>query len=610
VGKVLLKGWNYLLALAQGIVAARKWLLAYVVLILVPASVMLYSYYQKSSQILEEEVTRTMQQTLKQAGINLNDRINHVRDISNSIFMNQNLYEYLNGSNEIGEQLNQMANLRNLVESVQTNSNILRVRLFIDPSKLYSGDNINFFPLDSLKNRPWYKPIMDAGGSIVWTGDYKETYLDEGDQNILSCARVLRLPTNFEQIVGILMIDISDKMISDVMSGLDFSDNHSPFILDRDGKIIYSANRSLIGKASPLAGQLEGSGKPEEGIFKQTEGKEDLYVVYTTIHSTGWKLVSEVPKTRISSRAVALNQSSSIAVLIGITVMFLILVFVLITFTVLGMNRRVQTVLRMIRKEGIERLEDRRSYGDGDFRLLERSVDHLIRRVKVLMEETYQVKVQEREAQLRALQAQINPHFLYNALDTINWIAIGRNATDISQMIDALARYFRLSLNKGRDNVSVMDELNLAKVYLEIQQNRFPSSFTFSIGCEPESEQFIIPKLTLQPIVENALLHGIRKSKGKTGAIKIEARLEAENLLISVSDDGIGMEEDLAGRLLTVPRPAVRTDGSGSSYGLYNVNERIKLFAGNSYGLEIRSRPGEGTTVTVRLKAILPDHTQ
>lgn len=230
------------------------------------------------------------------------------------------------------------------------------------------------------------------------------------------------------------------------------------------------------------------------------------------------------------------------------------------------------------------------------------------------MEETYRSKVQEREAQLRALQAQINPHFLYNTLDTINWIAIGHKAHDISQMIDGLARYFRLSLNKGKDVVTVTDELELAKVYLEIQQTRFPKSFEFAfeLAGKDESdeapkvglilESCLIPKLTLQPIVENALLHGIRKAKGKTGKITIRAYIDGDDLLLSVSDDGIGMDPDFAQTLLTEPRPAMRTDGSGSSYGLYNVNERIRLFSGEDYGLNIQSQLGEGTTITARFK--------
>lgn len=607
---VLNKQWSRGKDLGRGILAAKKWLLAYLVLLLIPASIMLYIYYQRSSQIVEEEVSRTMQQTLKQAGINLSYRIDHVEDLSNSLFMNRKLYDYLDRSDEINEQILQSKELLILLESVQTRSEIVKARVFVDPSRIYGTDNINTLPLDSLKQRSWYQSVMDAKGGIVWTEDYKETFLDKGEQYILSCATMLRNPNYFGETIGVLLIDVSEKMISDVITQLDFPSKSHPYIVDRSGTIIYSTDRSLIGTKVASALVSETIGNSEGGIFKRTEDNKELYVVYSTIQSTDWRLVIEVPKAGISHRTAALNQFSSIATLIGMTVMFLVLVFVLLAIVVQGMNRSVRTVLKMIRTEGIERLEERRPGGDGDFHLLERSVDHLIHRVKNLMEEVYRTKVLEREAQLRALQAQINPHFLYNALDTINWLALDREAHDISQMIGGLSDYFRLSLNKGKDNVSVTDELNLAKVYLEIQQTRFPSCFTFTIEAETGLSQYLIPKLSLQPIVENALLHGILKQREKVGLISIRAGLVGEDLQLIVSDDGIGMDEELASKLLTVPRPDVRVDGTGSSYGLYNVKERIRLFAGETSGLAIQSRVGEGTSVIIRLKATKQDETK
>jgi two-component system sensor histidine kinase YesM len=344
----------------------------------------------------------------------------------------------------------------------------------------------------------------------------------------------------------------------------------------------------------------------EEGIVKRSDGRENVYVMFASIESTGWKLLAEVSQSEIAHRAVTQNQFTSIATVVAITVLFLVLVFVLLTFTIQGLTKRIQVVLKMMRKEGVGWLEEYRHAPEGDFRLLERSVDQLIRKVNNLMEETYQAKVLEREAQLKALQAQINPHFLYNTLDMINWSAIAHHAEDTSQMIEALAQYFRLSLNKGKDHVSVADELNLAQVYLEIQQNRFPSTFSFHIEAQPGLEGYLIPKLTLQPLVENALLHGIRKAKDKRGSIRIAAELEQDTLLLSVTDDGIGMEEETARKLLLLPRPDKRADGSGSSYGLYNVNERIRIFAGEQYGLSIETIPGQGTTIYVRVKAIGP----
>lgn len=609
-------GWSYLTGLGQGILAARKWLLVYALLILLPVSILLASFYQRSNEILEQEVTRSMQLTLKQAGLNLTYKLEHIRDSSNSVFMNQILYDNLLQKASITEQLKQIKELRNLAETAQENEDIFRLRFFVDPSRLYAGDRINLYSLEDAKRYPWYESVIETGGGMVWTGVYQEKYNDIGKKNIFSVARMLRNPQEYEEIVGILVMDVSEGLIGEIMSELQFSDKYTPFLTDASGRLIYSLDSAGLSKLDNKTGNLQQDADvlPEdlldtiehsgEGILKHSIGREEVNVVYTTIGTTGWKLVAQVSEPEISHRATAMNQFTSIATLAGITVLFLVLVFVLFMFMIQGMQRRVQMILRMIRKEGIGWLEDRRSMPDGDFRLLERSVDHLIHKVNNLMEESYQAKMQEREAQLRTLQAQINPHFLYNALDMINWSAIAHDAEDTSQMIEALACYFRLSLNQGRDNVSIVDELNLAKVFLEIQQNRFPSTFTFNIHAEPGLEQYMMPKLTLQPLVENALLHGIRKTKQKQGVITITAALEQGDIVLTVSDDGIGMSQEQANRLLTEPSAGLRPGGSEGSFGLYNVNERIRYFSGNRYGLFIETETGKGTRITVKCKAV------
>lgn len=604
------KGWSYLLGLGQGILAARKWLIAYALLILLPVSVLLASFYQRSNEILEKEVTSTMQLTLRQAGLNLNYKLNHVRDSSNSVFMNQMLYDNLLQKNSITAQLDQIKELRNLAETAQENGDIFRLRFFVDSSRMYAGDRINLYPLTDMEQYPWYEEVKEAGGGMVWTGVYQEIYNDSGEKTIFSAARLLRNPRQYEEIVGVMVMDVSEQMISEIMSELHFSDMYAPFLLDGSGNPVYGlpSGGGTLPDHVILSDELLGTMMHnEEGILKRTAGRKEINVVYTTIGTTGWKLVAQVSDSEISHRAAALNQFTSIATLAGITVLFLVLVFVLMLFMIQSMQGRVQMIIKMIRKEGIGWLEERRSMPDGDFRLLERSVDHLIHKVNNLMEESYQAKMQEREAQLRTLQAQINPHFLYNALDMINWSAIAHNAEDTSQMIEALAQYFRLSLNKGRDNVSIADELNLARVFLEIQQNRFPSTFTFTVESDPDLESCIIPKLTLQPLVENALIHGIRKTKQKQGTITITARRVDGDIELTVSDDGVGMTREQAQRLLLEPT-SEREDGRpGSSYGLYNVNERIRYFAGNRYGLRIETEPGQGTTVFVRIKAVVQE---
>ncbi|BFT69872.1 sensor histidine kinase [Paenibacillus sp. P36] len=599
--RLLINGWNYVLLLTNGVMAAKYWLLGYVLFILIPAAVLLVMHTQRSSHILEEEVTNTMLQTLKQASINLDFQFDSVRDTSNTLFMNPKLAEYLNRKATIDQQLESLKELRILVDSAETNTNVFRVRLFVNGDRMFTGERVNFFTQESLKNWPWYEKVMNSGGAIVWSGAYLESFIDQGPAYIFSAARMLRDLHEYDQISGVLLIDVAEKTITDILNKIKLTKDGNIYLIADDGQMISNQDKSLLGKKMMEGEPLSTIALHDEGVVRLLDDKNPRFAIYTKVASTGWKLVAEVPQSEISSRAVALNQFSGVATISTVTILFLLLVFILLAMIVRNMNRRIQTVIRTIKRGGIESLDDRTFNAGGDFKLLENSVDHLIHRVHGLMEETYQSKVQEREAQLRALQAQINPHFLYNTLDTINWIAIGHNAPEISNMINGLAKYFRLSLNKGRDLVSVTDELNLAKVYLEIQQSRFPKSFEVHFGIEEGLDDLEMPKLTLQPIVENALLHGIRRSKGKTGTILIGARKEDGVLVLSVTDDGIGMDEELVQSLLTQPRPSMKSDGSGSSYGLYNVNERIKLFAGDHYGLCIHSTLGEGTTVTARI---------
>jgi two-component system, sensor histidine kinase YesM len=591
----------------------RSWLVAYLVLIVLPAGIFLYGYYERSAEILKSEVVRTMQQALKQAGSNLSYRLERIEDISDAAFMNANLHTYLSmKSNEqsIGTQINIIEDLRYLVETAQTNSDVHRVRLFVDKSKLYAEERINFFTLDSLMVRPWFQSILDGNGGIVWTGVYGESYLGEPEETtILSAARMLRDPDDYDKVSGVLMIDVRQSIVAGILSELQFAPGTAVYIVDREGAIIYHPEAALIGKAvePQLMGVLN---ETAEGTTTLLLGDEQSDVLYTTLAPTGWKLVAEGTESQLSPATQRLTKRSEWRSLIEYVALFLILPFVLLAIIVRGMNRRVNHVITVIRKEGKEGRESIEGLHElpavnGDFHMLERSVDHLILRVRTLVEEKYTAEIREREAQLSALQAQINPHFLYNTLDTINWIAIGKGATDISAMIDGLAKYFRLSLNKGNTVVSVADELRLAEVYLEIQQSRFLGAFDFKVAAGKELEAYRMPKLILQPIVENALLHGIRKAKDRKGRIDITVEFDGGDLVFVITDNGIGMDEELSRRLLTEERVGTGDpSGNGSSYGLFNVNERIKLYAGEEYGLSILSKLGAGTSVTVRMRAV------
>ena len=203
-----------------------------------------------------------------------------------------------------------------------------------------------------------------------------------------------------------------------------------------------------------------------------------------------------------------------------------------------------------------------------------------------------------RKAEFQLLQSQINPHFLYNTLDAIIWLAEGGHQKQVVQMVGSLSEFFRTSLNQGKDIITVREEMQHARSYLEIQQMRYQDILRYEIVVAEELMDCLIPKITIQPLVENALYHGIKNKRG-LGTIQISGIREGNLAVLQVNDDGIGMEEERLARVREGIRNHAPTDSG--IYGLYNVNERIRLNFGEAYGITIDSTYGKGTSIRICL---------
>ena len=208
---------------------------------------------------------------------------------------------------------------------------------------------------------------------------------------------------------------------------------------------------------------------------------------------------------------------------------------------------------------------------------------------------------QKRRSELEILQSQINPHFLYNTLDSIIWMTEAGRYEESIQMVTSLARFFRISLSRGKRIIPLKDELEHAKHYMTIQQIRFKNKFTTEITAQPDTENIYTLKLIIQPILENAIYHGMAACE-EDGLIRVNAWRDNDDLIIDVSDNGIGMRPEIANSLLDENRPDIKTSGSGM--GVRNVHRRIQLNFGEQYGLSIFSEPDEGTCVRIRLPAL------
>jgi two-component system sensor histidine kinase YesM len=227
--------------------------------------------------------------------------------------------------------------------------------------------------------------------------------------------------------------------------------------------------------------------------------------------------------------------------------------------------------------------------------------NYMIKRIEILLEENARHINEARRNELTALQSQINPHFLYNTLDLINWTAVRHDIPEIYETVQSLSKFYRLSLNQGRSIVPLSDELEHVKAYLKIQRRRFDGILDWTIDVPENLARYSVVKFILQPLVENAILHGILKREPKRGSVVISAREEGDELVLAVHDNGAGIPvEKLKGFL---------QGGFGfrNGYGLSNINERIKLYYGEQYSIRVESNWGEYTRVSITLPRILYD---
>lgn len=285
-----------------------------------------------------------------------------------------------------------------------------------------------------------------------------------------------------------------------------------------------------------------------------------------------------------------------IGVMAGVTILICIFAAVLAYFITSGMvSSRIERLTHFMQEVQEGSMDMQMESDDRDeIGMLYRGFGSMMKRIRTLINEVYLSKITQKEAELKALQAQINPHFLYNTLDSIIWMA-ETNDSNIVAMTEALAKLFRISLNKGNEEISLERELEHVKNYLIIQSMRYADKFTYEISAEPGVERCRTIKLILQPIVENCIYHGIKKKRG-TGKITIRAYRREQNLIIEVSDDGCGMPEEICRKILSDEIESENISGSG--IGVKNVNERIQLRFGKKYGLSYSSEEGIGTTVT------------
>lgn len=578
----------------------KRVLLFFIIFLLIPISVIIVIYYRLSVNLIEQEVSQLALRSLTQTKSNIEYRLMGIAEISQGIMSTS--YPYLNRSIEtdsLSQQIDDLSILNNIINSYDSKNMIAKMRLFVDGHKIFSRQRDRFFTMDDISEQDFetFYENFDNGRSVVWLETYLKENLITGKKDMtISCVSLLKSLDSYDKFSGILYADILESDICDILEiGVGYDE--SVYLTNRQGSILSHKNKALLGKTAFSSESMQIIGNTQSGVLELNGADGMQIIAYTKLSYPDWYLVASIPKEVIFGHGTRSFYVSSIAAFSLVLSLLILFSFILFSIILENTIARINNTVNRLNVQGMELLGELSPPNEKENNLLstlESNVDNLVLSLKNLIEESYKVKLGQREAKIKALQAQINPHFLYNTLDMIKWMIMDSDNDVSVRMINSLSRYFRLSLNAGRDIVPLEDEYNLILSYLDIQKKRFNNGFCINCDIDEEALNYLIPKLSIQPFVENALLHGLTHKMNGSGVINISIK-HLDDIFIKISDNGVGMDNETISQIL-------HNKHKTNSYGIANVNERIGLFCGDSYGVSISSSPGIGTEVTLRIK--------
>jgi two-component system sensor histidine kinase YesM len=552
-----------------------------------------YSYETMKSE-LTRQIYASMASTTDQISANLKMKLDSYSKISSSLYLDRRLRDFLTSdysNNNLYVDAYEYINdtFRNLLVTNTDFSNVTvytnNLTLPVDHVFIKRADN-------DTKRYPWYTSASKSYGSVIFsfmpatnpTNDQVTQGIEERKPSRIVLARLLD-NNSLNYPYGILTLDIPETDIYALMEKENI--NKEIFIVSENGTIISGKDKNKLNRNINEFVQGDwGNGKV--GSFIGQYNGERVFVVFNSIDN-GWKTVSIV-----SYNSLLMNVKIAFSRLFTIAIASLILSVILIYITARWFTKRIESLLQLTRRIEREDFEVRAvSIWHDEVGQLSFAMIKMARRMKELINEVYKKEIAKKEAEMSMLQAQINPHFLYNTLASISSLAIRSGDNRIQDMVMHLAKFYRISLNKGKTIVGFSEELKLTKSYIAIQQLRFEGLLHVHFAIEEAALPYPVVKLMLQPFIENAINHGIWDDEAGINVI-IKARVIDDTLVLEVIDDGMGMRPE------TLERIHGGEDGDGTSgYGIRNVDRRIKLTFGDSYGVHIFSRLGIGTAVRI-----------
>ncbi|MBS5622205.1 MAG: sensor histidine kinase [Clostridium sp.] len=481
--------------------------------------------------------------------------------------------------------------IRSVLENV-ANSHREVAGIFIATKEdLYVSTGMSRISRDPFQNERWYREASENPEEIqlisVVTGRNIVTNRSYSIDDVFSLAKAVQDPETGE-VLGVILLDIRHDIIQSSINGVTIGEKGFVFVMDQEDNIVYTPVNGIVYRVNPKwVKAMEPMSVQIQGGSYQIRSELSPY--------TGWRTVGVFSMDEVMS-----SVNTIVYILFTCVIISLVLVVIVSFKFSRTLTNPIFKLKRLMKQAESGDLTVRFNFQHNDeIGELGQSFNHMIARIDQLIQMVYVEQENKRTAEMKSLQEQIKPHFLYNTLDTISWMARDYDAEDIVRLVDALTNMFRIGLSHGKDIITVKEEITHVSNYLYIQKIRYKDKLNYVIHVDESLYAIEVPKLILQPLVENAIYHGVKAKRGG-GTITITGVPEGENLVFTVQDDGAGMPQEKVEELNRRMSERSVLDEQ-KSFGLFYIRERIQLCYGTGYGVHVESALGEGTRVTITL---------
>ncbi len=555
------------------------------ILVMLFVGVMLYS---KFSETAEENAILNTQQLIDQVHYNLDDYLASMTGlfelVDAKIHNSQSFPD-----NNLMEQLEMILETREDIVSMAVFTRQGELTAVVPQAELRRNTR--------LTEQSWFQAALKDPNHISFSLPHIENLFTGQYTWVVSMSRGVTITRDREKIDAVLLVDVNFKKLDTLFQRVSLGKKGYVYIIDLAGNIVYHPQQPLIYaglKNENRTIALQNS----YGSYVDESNGENRLITIKTVDSLGWKIVGVSYMDEIAT-----TQQEISGFMFWLLIFVIVIVLFILTYISAKISRPIKQLERSMEKvEGGDFTVNLSVTGSHEVEQLSRRFNLMVVRVRNLMDQVIREQELKRKNELEVLQAQINPHFLYNTLNSVvRMVGIGKNE-DVITMITSLSRLFRISLSRGKNIITVQDELEHVRHYLIIQKMRYKNKFEYEIQAQEETLSCQTPKLILQPIIENAIYHGIEKM-ADPGMILITVEMIAGKLLFQIRDNGLGMPEHVRSNILSGRYKS--EDGSG--VGIRNVHERIRLFFGQEYGLEIESELESGTTVKIWIPVLMDE---